>query len=176
MSTVSEPIVAKFVAPLPPVGWWVWWYDHGKVNDRPAPALVTAIELHGTISLLIHRADGGRRSVRGSWYHLDPAILKVDHNERGVRGCWAFIPGTYYDTNHPEAGPLEILRAIVLQLDARLTALEPKEDINPHGDVESRICELADKGMTSVEIAEKLEITHQRVNGILRTRQKTAGA
>jgi hypothetical protein len=175
MSTVSEPIAAAPATklPIPPVGWMVWWWGHGNLQARPIPAMVTATTPHGTIDLLTTRTDGYHKTVRGSWYVKDPAFQRVDHMMKGERGCWDFMPGTYYDMNHPETTPLAILSARVAVLEERFTAAEKeREGLEPGVDLETRVLALADKGLNAVQIAEKVQTTHQRVSGIIRTRPK----
>jgi hypothetical protein len=173
MSSVEEVKAPPYRAPLPPVGWTVLWFGDTPVDKRGVPALVTTIESHGTIGLLITRPDGSRKTIRGAWYTKDPAFARADHYTRGARGHWDFLPGTYFDSRCPEDSPLAKLEARVATLELQLA---PKPSTPSPASVEGfnleeSVLALDAQGLTAPQIAEKLETSQQRVSSILRIRK-----
>lgn len=162
----------EFVAPRPPVGLVVAWYDHGGPGSRYYPAIVTETTDRNMISLLVIRPDGHMKTVRGTWHVSDPSLQTRDYSARVQRGCWDYLPGTLpVDQNNKTvvdllAEDVMELRSAVRDLEKRLGMRDlPEEPLEP--DIEGQIRELIGQ-CSSAEIAERLGVTVQKVAAVVR--------
>jgi hypothetical protein len=155
--------------PIPPVGLFVQWFEHGDMNRPPYPACVMTSSDRGNIDLMVLKLSGSNRTVRGVWWSKDPALEGKDHMTRSARGCWDFVPGLDIEqcgANHTTA-EVEDLREMVTVLRAEVDVLKQKAKLSDLDELEQKILELSESN-TPVEVGEKVGCTYQRVLAVLR--------
>ena len=164
--------------PMPPVGLPVLWYQHGVINPQKAfPAVVVQSTDRGTITLLVFKGDGHVRTVVGTWWAHDPALVTRDHGARSQRGCWDYLPSPSYRIDLlEEADPVTMqfdeFRSEIegLRKELRLVREAPVAPSRDPDELSDDVRKLAGQGLGAVEIGERLGMTHQRVTAILRHR------
>lgn len=173
MDLQAKSVTPEFVAPRPPIGLIVAWYDHGGPGSRYFPAIVTETTDRNMISVLVIRPDGHMKTVRGTWHVSDPSLQTRDYSARVQRGCWDYLPGTLPVDQNRKSG-WDLLAQDVMELRSAIRDLQThlgmgdlrEEPFEP--DIESQIRELIGHQLSSAEIAERLGVTVQKVAAVVR--------